>query len=144
MKFLKILISSLFCLVFLTSTYCGGTDLTPYQHVILDNRTGETILYMSHMSTGSKADCTLDMHTLYDFHGTKLVPANSAAVLDYSFSYDEDYRPKTNVLQVVIIKKSTLDKYPIGYIIDNEIFDDMFVYDHEELDSMDFQIIYTD
>lgn len=47
------------------------------------------------------------------------------------------------VSQFMVFKKSTLDRYSESEIIENNIYDTLFVYDHEQLKAMNFTIKYN-
>lgn len=45
--------------------------------------------------------------------------------------------------QFMVFKKSTLDRYSKSEIIEKNIYDTLFVYDHEQLKAMNFTIKYN-
>lgn len=47
------------------------------------------------------------------------------------------------LLAFMIFKKSTLDRYSESEIIEKNIYDTLFVYDHEQLKAMNFTIKYN-
>jgi len=125
------------------STTCEP-EILGEEKVIFNNQTNEEILIFSVIENNSEI-AKENLKSLYRFDNTKMLSANSATELDCSFWYKySERKPITDMLLVMIIRRSTLDSHPLGYLLENNIYDNKFLLSFDELKSMDFQIIYKD
>lgn len=69
-----------------------------------------------------------------------VVPPNDSCMVKAAMPID-DYEGL--LCQFMVFKKSTLDRYSKSEIIEKNIYDTLFVYDHEQLKAMNFTIKYN-
>lgn len=128
--------------VLFMSTTCEP-EILYQQKVIVNNKTDEDILIFSVIKNHIDI-LKEDLMSMYRFDMTKMLSANSAVVLDCFFWYKDNGAPSFDTLLVMIIRRSTLDKYPLGYLIENNLYDEKFILSFDQIKSMDFQVIYKD
>lgn len=143
LKYIKISLALIFILF---SSFCC-LDLSEnysLQPVVVVNQTDEDIMTFS-LTDVYQNIMTENLETIYFYrrNSIKILPANSATQLDTPFLLDDKGIPSHNeMLLVMIIRRSTLDKYPLGYLIENNIYDDKYLLSYDELKLTNFEIIY--
>lgn len=143
-KFIRNCTIALLGALFFTSSTCDpGEEFEFEKNVIVNNQTDEDIMILSAIdSYPNLIGENLKSLYYYRHRNTKILSANNATVLNTFFWFEDNGTPKYDTLLVMIIRRSTLDKFPFDYIIENNIYDDFLIFSYDELKSMDFQIIY--
>jgi len=136
-----VLLGSLF---FMSSTCDPGFEYPFDQKVIVNNQTDEEIMIFSVI--GNYPDIIEEnlKSVYYSPESTKMISANSATLLYFGFPFNNDGTPYYNMMLILIIRRSTLDKYPFNYLIENNIHDDKYLLCYDELKSMNFEFSYKD
>jgi len=127
--------------MFLMSITCNEGIMYEQQIIILNNQTDEDIMFFS-MTYPQDPSNVNDLKSIYDCG--RILSANSATTLDSKFWLGENGAPMHNYIQIFIIRRTTLDKHPFDYLLENNIYDDLLMFSFDELKLMDFQIIYKD
>lgn len=137
LKFFKISLTLVFILF--SSFCCVDDDDFPdvYEKpVILVNQTDEVILV--HYCNSED----LSMQWLFWFDdNTKFISPGVADIINYYF-FSESMNYRQVPLTLYIIKKSTLDKFTINEIYEQNIYDDKLIFSFDELLELNFKINY--
>ena len=106
--------------------------------ISITNQSGESINFASH--TFEEEENKLTSEFIYSYYGHFYGSiADGETETDLIIADYEGYRS----FQLIIIKQSTLDKYTKEEIIENNIYDKLYILTDPELKAMDFKIVYT-
>lgn len=138
-------IALLGALFFISSTCDSSEEFMFEKNVIVNNQTDEEIMILSAIDSYPNLLEENLASIYYDrYNSTKMLSANNATVLNTNFWFNDNGTPKFDMFLIMIIRRSTLDRHPLGYLIENNIYDDLFIFSYDELKSMNFEIIYND
>lgn len=129
MKYLTYL---MLCLtsVFFLSFSCEDFTKETYD-IRLENLCGDSIYYMDWDRAITAKEVFLNIEG-----GAYKLANNESAIIEHNIELPYP-------LVIIIFKKSSIEKYGLQYIIENNYYDKCFQYSNEDLQNMDFRITYT-
>ena len=125
MKIVKKLVCLLMLAVLCTSTWCDDGDAFKFVEITFFNESTENV-FVSELAL-------LDNDVLY-YTDISAVSKNKTS---------KYYCICGNPFYLYVYKQSTIDKYSRKDIVENNICDKIFVFSYEELEAMNFKIVYT-
>lgn len=142
-KYMKICLIALLGGIFMSSMTCHFTHLEVIrdQKVILRNLSEENIWFIGEVNYTHRQESEMDLSVLLKYGNPTFVKAKSDVFLR-PISYDSDGVCNVDNYQILIIKQSTMQKYTLGYIVENNIYDNLLIYSYEDLKAMNYQITY--
>lgn len=134
----------LVCIAYLTlsmACLCEKFEKTTTYKLHFFNQSDETIYYYKYLySSSDKTPSELTAAMVLDGWLKFTIQPNEEFLGDFvpdPAEYDYDN------YQIMVFKQSTLDKYSKVELMENNIYDKLYVFSFEELEAMDFKIVYT-
>ena len=141
MKLYKVYVILCFlCLLFTSMTCDNNYNINS---MTLENKSGETIYLDEFLLYDPKVLSPSVVFSSYEsFHLMEIPPGGSfyGAIQLPAMGYLSTRPIK---YQIIIFKKSTLDKYTKEELIENNIFDKIYSFTNEELEAIDYKVTYT-
>lgn len=120
-------------LLFMISCDWFAEDLGPDEYFYLENKSNETIysfyrIYTSGEITISPIDV---LHYPWD-------------TITVNYSHQYGVYGKNQMIEILVLKESTMKKYSSNDFLDQIIFDKQYKFSYDDLKEKDFKVVYTD
>lgn len=136
--YLFFIVSLLFLLT--TAMTCEDSDVQ-FSNVYFHNRTGDTLFIEDTYGKMSQRPI-LTSKTVFFLHDTRAlveVPPKSSIPFKVPIVNDSLF-----YYQIIVYKKSTLNRYTKEYLAENNIYDKLFIIPYNKLKKMNYEIEYNE